>query len=96
MLILRRSYPDSEHFWKVLTDGVYVGTIVYNDKRPEPVWNWTIQVQWPSPGMAKEGMSDTRDEAMVAFRAAWQRYRSWLGDELWQRWVKHMQEISRR
>lgn len=96
MLILRRSYPDSEHFWKVLADEVYVGTIVYNDKRPEPIWNWTIQVHWPSPLIAKEGMSDTRAEAMVAFREAWQRYSSWFGDELWQRWVKHMQDISRR
>ena len=33
---------------------------------------------------------------MLEFRAAGERYREWLGDERWQRWVEHMARVDAR
>ncbi|KUL94355.1 hypothetical protein DK26_15215 [Bosea sp. WAO] len=101
-LTLSRSYPDDhaettrEGFWRVSCEGVYVGSIVYNSVRPEAVWNWSITVQDPSPGLAKTGMAEAREDAMSEFRAAWDCYREWLGDERWHRWVEHMAMVDAR
>lgn len=101
-LALSRSYPDDraeatrEGFWSVSCVGVYVGSIVYDGTRPEPVWGWSITVQDPSPGLAKIGMAETREAAMREFRAAWDRYREWLGDERWKAWVEHMAMVDAR
>jgi hypothetical protein len=101
-LILSRTYPDDpdeknrEHFWRVTSEGVYVGSIVYNSVRQEPLWSWSITVQDPSPGIAKTGMADSREDAMRQFREAWDAYRAWLGDERWLQWIKHMELVHAR
>lgn len=101
-LTLSRSDPDDhaeatrEGFWSISCEGVYAGSIVYDGTRPEPVWGWSITVQDPSPDIAKIGMAETREAAMLEFRAAWDRYRDWLGDERWQDWVEHMAQVDVR
>lgn len=101
-LILSRSYPDDpieanrEHFWRVTSEGVYVGSIVYHPWQQVPVWGWTITVQDVSPDIGKSGSAPTRDEAAAQFRQAWDRYREWLGDERWLQWIKHMELVNAR
>jgi hypothetical protein len=101
-LILSRRYPDDpdernrEHFWSVTSEGVSIGSVTYNSTRPEPIWNWSITVQFPSPAIGKTGQADTRDEAMQQFREAWDRYREWLGDDRWLQWIKHMELVDAR
>ena len=69
-----------EGFWRVPREGVYVGSIVYDSTRPEPVWGWWITVQDPAPGSARTGMAGTREAALRDFRSAWDRYREWHGE----------------
>lgn len=54
-----------------------------------------ITVAWPSPGVAKAGQGETREECMEQFRAAWERYRAVIGDEKWCWHVEHMAELRR-
>lgn len=99
-LILSRTYPDDpiqanrEHFWRVTSEGVYIGSIVYQSAMPTPMWRWSITVQDPSPGIEKTGDAPSRDDAMKQFRSAWGTYRAWLGDERWLQWIRHMELVN--
>lgn len=103
-LILSRSYPDDadegnrEHYWRVTSEGTYVGSIVLHQGRGDepPVWRWSITVQYPSPGLAKTGDAASREDAMRGFRTGWDAYRAWLGDDLWLEWVRHMDLVNAR
>jgi hypothetical protein len=101
-LILSRTDPDDddernrEHFWTVTSEGVYVGSIVYQGMMPKPMWHWSITVHYASPGIAKLGLADTRDNAAAAFRAAWVLYRPAIGDGRWLQWIKHVELVDAR
>ncbi len=101
-LILSRTYPDDpieanrEHFWRVTSEGVYIGSIVYQAWQHSPVWHWTITVQDVGPDIGKSGSAPSRDEAAAQFRQAWDRYRAWLGDDRWLQWIKHMEFVNAR
>ncbi len=101
-LVLSRSYPDDpiqqnrEHFWRVTSEGVYIGSIVYQAWQQSAVWHWTIQVHDPCSDLGKQGVAQTRDDAMKQFRSAWDTYRHWLGDERWLLWIKHMELVDAR
>lgn len=101
-LILSRSYPDDpdernrEHFWTVFSEGVYVGAIIYHVTLPKPAWEWSITVQYASPGIPKTGGASSREGAMAGFRAAWDAYRAWLGDDRWLQWIRHMELVDAR
>jgi len=92
MLTLRRSYPDDERFWTVHAEGVAVGSII--QPVGQPFWHWSITVQFPAG--TKNGKSDSRAEAMIDFRQAWERYREAIGSELWAQHVAHMAELAER
>lgn len=101
-LSLRRTYPDDddernrEHFWTVSSEGVYVGTIVFQATLPKPMWRWSITVQYASPGISKGGDGATREDAMAGFRKAWDAYRASLGDGRWLQWIKHVELVDDR
>lgn len=60
-LLLSRTYPDDndeknrEFFWTVSSEGVYIGTIVFQATLPKPTWRWSITMQHASPGISKGG-----------------------------------------
>ncbi|AZO77451.1 MULTISPECIES: hypothetical protein [unclassified Bosea (in: a-proteobacteria)] len=101
-LILSRTYPDDEdeknreYFWTVTSEGVYVGSIVYQGTMPKPMWQWSVTVQYPSPGVAKHGLADSRENAAKAFRSAWDKYRPAIGDDRWLQWIKHVELVDAR
>lgn len=95
-LRLRRASADSDDQWTVRCDGIDVGSIGRPGGRPEPIWQWSITVAWPSPGIAKSGQGETREECMAQFRAAWDRYRAAIGDEKWCWHVAHTAEVAAR
>jgi hypothetical protein len=75
-LILSRTYPDDpieanrENFWRVTSEGVYIGSIVYQAWQHVPVWAWTITVQDVGPDIGKSGSAPSRDEAAATKKAA--------------------------
>jgi hypothetical protein len=92
MLTLRRTYPDDDRFWTVQSEGVTVGSII--QPTGQKFWHWSITVQFPAGN--KNGKSDSRQEAMIEFRQAWESYREQLGPEQWAQHVAHMAELAER
>lgn len=106
-LTLRRTHNDHPHpedndkFWKVECDGVGVGVIVLHQGRTDnpPVWNWVVHLH---AGRHQNGMrgtngsAETREEAMTAFREAFEHCREHIGDEGWQHHLKHMAMVRAR
>jgi hypothetical protein len=102
-LVLRRSSPDHhdererDKFWSVTHKDLYVGSI--NEKRGRsdepPYWFWTLIIH--APGMrGTDGTEPTRDAAMLAFRKAFDRRMTEIGDEGWAHHVEHMRLLKAR
>lgn len=107
-LTLRRSYTgspraeDDDKFWKVIYQGLYVGSI--NQQQgpggDEPHWAWSISmhagehangVRQATP---TDGRAATRDACLPAFRKAFERYLIFIGEEGWASHVEHMRRIG--
>lgn len=106
-LILRRSYPDHhdekerEKFWRVICEDAYVGSIVLHQGRSdsEPVWQWGIHVHAGHFGNGippLDGSEATREQAMKAFRRAFERCREHIGAEGWRHHIEHMAMVRAR
>lgn len=100
-LILRRTDSefvpdwDRDKFWVVYCEGVYSGTIVEHRGRSDepPTWRWTMHLHaggFQNGVKPTDGSALTRDEAMRAFRAAWDIVRPAIGDEGWALHVEHV------
>lgn len=96
-----RSFPhdDPDLRWRVLYEGCSVGVIVKHwGRSDEPMsWRWTMHLHASRCGNdlgPTTGQSPTREEAMKAFRAAWDIIRPALGDAGWARHVAHMKEMT--
>lgn len=83
---------DRDKFWSVMCDGTIVGSIVmhphfHGDTTP---WSWSITMSTPASALiTRHGREATRDDAMAAFRRAWDIYRPEIGDGWWQRHLAH-------
>ena len=82
-LILKRGIRSSDEWWKdedydVLADGKAVGRILESGSRFQPPdlrWSWSITSIWPATKGVTNGTTATREEAMMKFRAAWDKAR---------------------
>lgn len=98
-LILRRQplnfpHDDPDAMWSVYCEGHYLGSIVeHRGRSDEPIsWRWAMFLHAGRHGdglKPTSGQAATREEAMQAFRAAWDLIRPALGDEGWALHVKH-------
>lgn len=97
-LRLRRTYEDSDEFWSVYADGVCVGAIMKRTGAPasEPPWSWSNTVGVSAVPLDKNGVADSREAAMAAFRDAWAAFRPYIGDDVWWWWVAHAVEVDKR
>ncbi|PZU83463.1 MAG: hypothetical protein DI527_23920 [Chelatococcus sp.] len=104
-LVLRRTTSehvpewDRHKFWDVYCDGLYLGSLAQQMGRSDepPSWQWSIQLHAGSFGNGvkpRSGQAATRDEAMQAFRAAWDAIRPAIGDEGWALHVEHMRRLG--
>jgi hypothetical protein len=80
-ILKRAKFSRTSGQWKdedydVLADGEVVGRI-YEDGSastpPELRWSWSITSIWPATPGVTNGTAATREEAMVKFRAAWEK-----------------------
>lgn len=106
-LSLRRTYNDHPHpedddkFWSVDCEGVYVGSIVLHQGRTDnpPVWKWVVHLH---AGRHQNGMrgidgsAETREDAMKAFRLAFEQCLAHIGAEGWQHHLEHMAMVRAR
>ncbi|AMJ59379.1 hypothetical protein [Bosea sp. PAMC 26642] len=90
---------DRDKFWAVISEGTVVGSIVmhthsHGDATP---WGWSITMSSPASRLTdKHGHEATRDEAMAAFRRAWDIYRPEIGDDWWRRHLAHCAWLDER
>jgi len=107
-LVLRRTdsrfVPEwnRDKFWNVYCEGVYLGSIVEGMGRSDepPHWDWVVQLHAGRyfNGLAhlSSGRAVTRQEAMAAYRRAWDIIRLAIGDEGWRLHLEHMEWLDRR
>ncbi|CAN7338419.1 hypothetical protein LJR090_002573 [Bosea sp. LjRoot90] len=106
-LILRRTCPDHhdekerDKLWGVDCEGVYVGSIVLHQGRSdnEPVWQWVVHLhagRFQNGLRGNDGSAATREDAMIAFRQAFQRCLAHIGDAGWQHHLEHMAMLRAR
>lgn len=103
-LSLRHSSPrfipewERDKFWTVMCDGVGVGTIVEHQTAAGvlPPWHWTLHVHagrfanGAREVTVLEGSGQTRDDCLIPFRQAFERYLEFIGPEGWQHHLEHM------
>lgn len=106
-LVLRRTESrfvpewDRDKFWNVYCEGAYLGSIVEHRGRSDEsaVWQWSIHLHAGGFGNGLKptgGQEPTRDEAMRAYRAAWDCIRPALTDAGWAAHVEHMARLAAR
>lgn len=100
-LVLRRSASefvpewDRDKFWSILCDGVAIGSIVEHKgpggEPPHWLWSFSLHASRFGNGLAHwcSGRAESRDEAMVACRQAWEKVRPAIGPEGWRHHVDH-------
>lgn len=78
-------------FWRVVAEGgLTVGTI-HNANRIFPRrWQWSIAALPGRRGVTTSGSAASREEAMAAFRAAWD-----LAEVDIEAWRRHMADVER-
>ena len=103
MLSLRRQVSrfipewDRDKFWSVICEETTVGAIVmhshfHGDETP---WSWSITMSTPASALiSRHGREASRDDAMAAFRRAWDIYRPEIGDGWWQRHLEHCARLD--
>ncbi|QEL26172.1 hypothetical protein FQV39_28845 [Bosea sp. F3-2] len=108
-LTLRRTYndhprpEDDDRFWSVIHKGLTVGCInqTHGASDQAPYWTWVIHVHAGQHAngvrqvTATDGHAETRDAAMPAFRKAFERFLTYVGEEGWAAHVEHMARIGR-
>lgn len=105
-LILRRQagHPvperDRDRFWAVIRRGEVVGAIVRESLAAgKTAWAWSIHLHAGRHGDGLIGLSGKADDleaAMAAFRAAFDRAASHIGDGGWDHHVAHMAALAAR
>lgn len=90
MLKLRRSHRDSDGIFSVIIhrDGreSVVGAIVLAGGIYPPVWQWSIQMlTQPILPEPTSGTTQTREDAMAAFRARWDELLPLITEADWRR-----------
>lgn len=66
-------WPRRDTRWCVLADGAVVGALRQIEGGPQDkLWIWGITVREPARDWWS-GVADTREAAMAAFKAAWER-----------------------
>lgn len=100
-LVLRRSTSEfvpeweRDQFWSILCDGVEIGSIVEQQGQGGflPRWQWSFSLHAGrfGNGLAHlcSGRKNSRGEAMVACRRAWEQVRPAIGAEGWRRHIEH-------
>lgn len=77
MLMLRRVEGTPHRMYHVLAGSVRIGLIEYHQEYPGETSRWTWHAGgftgWGGHG-AERGRVDTMDEALAAFRRAWERW----------------------
>jgi hypothetical protein len=80
LTLVHRSRTDPQSSWNddqfsVVCDGKTVGSIVKQSMSgTSERWWWEISIPGPDPNpMERKGPAQTRDDAMAAFREAWDR-----------------------
>jgi hypothetical protein len=109
-LLLRRTYndhprpEDDDKFWTVIHEGLTVGAIVQQQGPGEqpPHWAWVIHVHAGRYGNGArqatpiDGQAETRQACLPAFRKAFERYLTYVGEEGWSAHVEHMRMLAAR
>ncbi len=98
-LTLRRQplnfpHDDPDLRWSIYCDDVSIGVIVqHRGRSDEPVsWHWVMHLhagRFQNGVRPTDGVAATREDAMIAFRAAWIIVRPAIGDEGWQLHLNH-------
>ena len=87
---------DADKFWSVICEDTIVGAIVQSQGAgAETFWGWSIIMLAPASALVnKSGREATRDEAMAAFRRAWDVYGPEIGDGWWRRHLDHCEWLD--
>ena len=105
-LVLRSTYnyhprpEDNDRFWSVIHEGTWVGSINVRQGASDdpPYWAWAIQITLAAGArdVQTSGRADSREDAMKAFRQAFDRVIVAIGEQGWSDFVEHSRRVNSR